>query len=50
MFKKDFIVGLDIGSSSVKMVLFAAKEDGLALIDARIIELKPPAGDAEANQ
>jgi len=49
MFKKDFIVGLDIGSSSVKMVLFSAKEDGLALLSAKIIELKPPSGDAEAS-
>ncbi len=49
MFKKDFIVGLDIGSSSVKMVLFSSKEDGLSLISAKIVELKPPAGDAEAS-
>lgn len=49
VFKKDFIVSLDIGSSSIKAAVFAAKEDGLFLTSARILELKPPAGDAETS-
>ncbi|MCX5679072.1 MAG: pilus assembly protein PilM [Candidatus Omnitrophica bacterium] len=47
--KKDYIVGLDIGSSSVKMVIFAAKEDGLTLINTRILEIKPPAANDETS-
>ena len=32
IFKKDYIIGLDIGSSSVKVAVFQKKEDGLHLV------------------
>lgn len=40
IFKKDYIIGLDIGTSSVKIVQFAKKEDGLYLIKADLKEIK----------
>ncbi|MDP8230465.1 MAG: hypothetical protein P9L93_05115, partial [Candidatus Gorgyraea atricola] len=39
MFKKDYIVGLDIGSSSIKLVQFLKKEDGLHLVKAGLEEI-----------
>ena len=36
---KDYILGLDVGTSSVKWVLFAKKEDGLRLIKADFREI-----------
>jgi len=39
IFKKDFIVGLDIGSSSVKIAQFTKKEDGLHLVKADLREI-----------
>jgi len=39
-FKKNFIVGLDIGSSSVKIAQFTKKEDGLHLVKAEIKSIK----------
>ncbi len=41
MFKKDYIVGLDIGSSSLKLVEFMKKEDGLHLVKACLEEIVP---------
>jgi len=39
IFKKDFIVGLDIGASSVKIAQFRKKEDGLHLVKAEMREI-----------
>ncbi|MBC8474081.1 MAG: pilus assembly protein PilM [Candidatus Omnitrophica bacterium] len=39
IFKKDYIVGLDIGSSSVKLAQFLKKEDGLHLVKAGLEEI-----------
>ena len=39
-FKKDYVVGLDIGSSSVKAAQLASKEGGLRLIRAEVKEIK----------
>ena len=39
IFKKDFVVGLDVGSSSVKIVQFIKREDGLHLIKAGLEEI-----------
>ncbi len=38
-FKKDHVIGLDVGSSAVKMALFKEAEDGLILVKAEIKEL-----------
>ena len=40
IFKKEFIVGLDIGRSSLKIVQLAKKEDGLHLVKAAMKEIK----------
>lgn len=40
LFKKEYIIGVDIGSSSVKIAQFAEREDGLHLIKADLKELK----------
>jgi len=40
IFKKDYIVGLDIGSSSVKLAEFAQREDGLHLVRADLKEIR----------
>lgn len=45
-FKKEYIVGLDIGTSSIKLAQFHKHDDGWRLIKARIVEIakdKPPA-------
>lgn len=44
IFTKDFIVGLDIGSSSVKLAQFIKKDDGLHLIKAGLEEIIPTEG------
>lgn len=41
IFKKDYIIGLDIGASSMKIVQFAKKEGGERLIKADLREIKP---------
>ena len=46
MFKKDYIVGLDIGTSSVKLVQFIKKQDGLRLLKADLREILHPDDDA----
>ncbi len=38
--KKDFIIGVDLGSNSVKIVQFAEKEDGLHLLRTDLKEMK----------
>ena len=40
IFKKEYVVGLDIGSSVVKMVLFSYKENGLYLTRAEVREME----------
>lgn len=40
IFKKDYIIGLDIGSSSIKIAQFQRLEDGLHLVKAEIREVK----------
>jgi len=40
IFKKDFVVGLDIGAGSIKIAQFIKKEDGLHLIKANLKEIK----------
>ena len=39
MFKKDYVIGLDIGSSSIKLAQFLKKEDGLHLVRAGLEEI-----------
>ena len=41
LFKKDYLIGLDIGSTSIKLVQFTKKEDGFYLSKARITEISP---------
>lgn len=38
IFKKDYVVGLDIGTSSMKVAQFAIKEDGLRLVKTELVE------------
>jgi len=40
LFKKDYIIGLDIGASSVKIAQFKKGEDGLCLVKADLREVK----------
>lgn len=46
IFKKDFIIGLDIGTTSIKLAKFVKKEDGMYLSKVEIIEIKPDIRDA----
>ena len=46
IFKKEHIIGLDLGSSSVKFAQFVEKEDGLHLIRAELKELNTAQGEA----
>ena len=46
LFKKDHVVGLDIGSSAVKIALFKKAEDGLHLMKVEIKELAEYSDDA----
>jgi type IV pilus assembly protein PilM len=39
LFKKDYVIGLDIGAYSVKMAQFISKEDGLHLVKADLKEI-----------
>lgn len=39
IFKKEYIVGLDIGSSSVKIAQFQSREDGLHLVRAELKDI-----------
>ncbi len=39
LFKKEYIIGLDIGSSSVKIARFQSKTDGLHLVRAELKEI-----------
>lgn len=48
-FKKDYIIGLDIGSSAVKMAQFKDTEGGLRLIKAELKEL-PYTADKELKE
>lgn len=50
-FKKDFIIGLDVGAGSVKIAQFIKKEDGLHLVKADLKEIVSPPEPAlsEAN-
>jgi type IV pilus assembly protein PilM len=45
-FKKGYVVGLDLGSSAVKMAQFAEKEGGFYLVRADLREFKPSEGAA----
>ena len=47
--KKDFIVGLDIGTNSIKLAQFIEKEDGLHLVRADLKEFKQT-DDAALNE
>lgn len=46
LFKKDYVIGLDIGSSTVKMAQFKEAEGGLCLVRADLKELLPYTDDA----
>ena len=45
VFKKEYVVGLDIGTSSVKLAQFVQKEDGPHLVRARLQEIPQDAND-----
>ncbi|MBL7068365.1 MAG: type IV pilus assembly protein PilM [Candidatus Omnitrophica bacterium] len=45
IFKKDYIVGLDIGSSSIKLAQFVKRQDGLYLVKADLKEIKTTGND-----
>ena len=40
MFKKDYIIGLDMGSTSIKVAQFATKDGGLYLVKTDLKEIK----------
>lgn len=44
--KKEYLIGLDIGSSSIKLVQFIEKEDGLHLVKADLKEIKQSDDDS----
>ena len=46
IFKKEYIIGLDLGSSSIKFAQFVEREDGLHLVRAELKELNPAQGEA----
>jgi type IV pilus assembly protein PilM len=46
IFKKDFIVGLDIGTTSIKIAQFRNLEDGLHLVRADLREIKQTGDNA----
>ena len=50
IFKKDFIVGLDIGTSSIKLAQFLKKEDGLHLVRAGLEEIAPTSDESSAEK
>ena len=45
IFQKTFIVGLDIGSTSIKLAQFVKREDGLYLVRANMKELSYASGE-----
>jgi len=49
-FTQDDVLGLDIGSSSVRMVQLTREEDGFAVIAASISDIEPTGGDAAARE
>lgn len=49
LLKKEYIIGLDIGSSSVKMAEFASRDDGLHLVRTDLKEI-PQAHDEESRE
>jgi len=50
IFKKDYTVGIDIGSSSVKVAQFAQQDGGLRLIKADLQEIEPSAYNANREK
>ncbi|MFA5275539.1 MAG: pilus assembly protein PilM [Candidatus Omnitrophota bacterium] len=46
IFKKDFIIGLDIGTASVKLAQFEKREDGFYLVRLDLKEIKPADNEA----
>ncbi len=46
IFKKDYIIGLDLGSTSVKIAQFTKKEGELRLVKADLREIKPTGNEA----
>ena len=46
IFKKDYVIGLDLGSSSIKFAQFVEKEDGLHLVKAELKEMNMAQGEA----
>ncbi len=46
LFKKDHVIGIDVGSSAVKVAIFKKAEDGLRLIRTEIKELSQHTDDA----
>ena len=50
IFKKDFIIGLDIGTGSIKVAQFIKKEDGLHLVKADLREIKQSEDNALREQ
>ncbi len=50
IFKKDFIVGLDIGTSSIKLAQFLKKEDGLHLVRVAKEEIAPTSDESSAEK
>lgn len=51
IFRKDYTIGLDIGSSSIKIAQFVKKEDGLRLVKSEVKEIasSPASGEAPRN-
>ncbi len=47
LFKKEYVIGLDIGSSSVKIAQFQSREDGLHLMKTDLKEIKIYDNEAE---
>lgn len=50
IFKKNFIVGLDIGTSSVKLAQFERRKDGFYLARADLKEIRPTDNEAVREQ
>lgn len=50
IFKKDYIVGLDIGTSSIKLAQFLKKEDGLHLVRVAKEEIAPTSDESSAEK
>ncbi|MDP3804347.1 MAG: pilus assembly protein PilM [Candidatus Omnitrophota bacterium] len=51
IFKKEYIIGLDIGSSSVKIAQFQSREDGLHLVKAELKDINyTDDGDAREKE